>query len=136
MISHHLFKPYTEAEYQRREVLCVILAALGLIWLVTAGLTGWHFGVITSMASVGAGAAFGSYMSRHTERGIWMLALLFGSGAAFFYLFAIAMEVRDHLQRRTPPPWWLAMDASIACMIVHIIVRASWTVVRQNRHLK
>ncbi|MBU6412399.1 MAG: hypothetical protein KGS45_02910 [Planctomycetes bacterium] len=132
MHTLHLFKPYSEHEYQRREVLCVILMALGLIWLVTVGLTGWHVGIITSMASVGAGAAFGSYMSRHTERGIWMLALLFGSCAAFFYLFAIAMEIRGHLQRRTPPPWWLAMDAAIACMIV----RASWTVVRQNRQLK
>ena len=135
VISHKWFKPYTDDEYERREVLALALMILGMTWFVVLKTTGWHAGIITAFASVFIGAAFGCYMERKTERGVWMLALLIGGLTTVFYLFTIVMEVLDHINRRLALPWWLALDFTVAGMIVSVVIRASWTVFRQNRNL-
>jgi hypothetical protein len=135
VISLNFLKPYTEHEYERIERFAVALMAIGLLWAAVMSFTGWHYGLITCMASVFMGAAFGCYSTRKTERGVWMLALLIGGLTAGFYLFTIAMEILDYFKLRTPPQWWLALDVATAGMIVNLTVRASWTVIRQNRKL-
>ena len=135
VVPHTWFKPYTDDEYQRREVLAFALMISGMIWFVVLKMTGWNAGTITAFASVFIGAAFGCYMERKTERGVWLLAMLFGGLTAAFYLFTIVMEIHDHINRRLAPPWWIALDFTVAGMIVSIVIRASWTVYCQNRNL-
>ncbi len=127
-----VFKPYTEAEYAVRERVCFVLFLAAFVWLLIAFPTGWRTLMISSLAAVFTGATFGCYVSRENERGVWMLALLCGCGVSAFYIFTVAMEVRDVLKGHAPLVWWLAVDVAVAGPIVTIAARASWTVFLQN----
>jgi undecaprenyl pyrophosphate phosphatase UppP len=96
---------------------------------------GWRAGIISAVASVYTGAVFGCYMSRRTERGLWMLALLVAIGTAAFYALVLAMQIRDWLRSTAPQPWWVAVDLAVALGFVKVAIRASWTVVVQNRKI-
>lgn len=130
-----IFKPYTEAQYARREVWCSVLMLVGMAWLATLAVSGWRMGLMTALAAVFAGAAFGCYRTRKTERGVWMLALLVGGGVVVFLAFAAVMRVLDMRAGRGGDPLWLAVDVAGATVLATITARASWTVVVQNRAL-
>lgn len=130
-----IFRPYTEEQYHARQTLIFILMPLGLVSFVAARYFATPIGLLTAVAVVFAGAAFGCYLRRSTEHGLWMLALFVGVCLFAFYALAIAMEIRDWFQRRTPTPLWLYADLSIAGLVCTVAARASWTVFLQNRRL-
>lgn len=130
-----LFKPYTEAQYARRELLCSILMLAAFAWLIALYFTGWRIGVLSAVAAVFAGAAFGCYRSRRTERGVWMLALFIGACVTGFWALAMVMQVLDAIAGRGGGTTWLSIDAALTTTIVAMTARASWTVVVQNRAL-
>jgi hypothetical protein len=97
--------------------------------------SGWRVGILSALAAVFAGAAFGCYRTRKTERGVWMLAGLIGGGVVAFLAFATVMRLRDMVAGRGGDPLWLAVDIAVATVPATIAARASWTVVVQNRAL-
>jgi len=129
-----ILKPYSEAQYDRRESVCGVLMLSAIAWLVVMYFTTWRIGVLTAVAAVFAGAAFGCYMNRRTERGVWMLALFVGVCVVAFYVLALVMNLRDVLAGRGPVGR-LALDIAGATALVTVTARASWTVVVQNRKL-
>jgi len=129
------FGRYSEIEYAARERTCVLLSVPGLIALTMLVTIGWRAGIISAVASVYTGAVFGCYMSRRTERGLWMLALLVAIGTAAFYALVLAMQIRVWMRGTAPQPWWVAVDFAVALGFVKVAIRASWTVAVQNRLL-
>ena len=129
-----IFSAYPEREYRRLQALSRWLMLAGMAWCVLLLSKGWTVGFLTAISWVYMGAIFGSYLKRSTERGLWMLAALFGVGTAAFYLLAIAMSVRDALAHASSA-WWIALDATAAGWGVVVAIRASWTVLVQNRRL-
>lgn len=129
-----ILRTYTDAQYGQREIICSVLMLAALVWFVVLYATSWRIGVLTPAAAVFAGAAFGCYRARHTERGLWMLALFVGVCVVSFYLLALIMNLRDALAGQAPIGW-LALDVAGCTALVTITARASWTVVVQNRQL-
>ena len=128
--------PYSDAEYHRRERLCLIAAFVGGAWLLRMRFAGAPSdGIATALAAVFSMACFGTYRTRRTERGVWTVALLFGGGAAAVYTTAVAMEVVDTLRHRSATPWPIVLDFAAAGLFAEVVARASWTVFLQNRSL-
>jgi hypothetical protein len=90
-------------------------------------------GLVTAMAAAFSAACFGAYQTRRTERGVWIIALLFGGGAAAVYTTALAMEVVDAVRNRAPTPLPIVLDFAVAGVLAEVVIRASWTVFLQNR---
>jgi hypothetical protein len=130
-----LLRPYSDIEYAARERACGIFFVMGFIAMCVLVAMGWRIGIISAVASVYTGAVFGCYMSRRTERGLWMLALLVAIGTAAFYALVLAMQIRDWLRSTAPQPWWVAVDLAVALGFVKVAIHASWTVVVQNRKI-
>lgn len=128
-------KPLDDAQYERLEVLAPFYGFAGMLgaWLCVKFKL--PAGLLTCLSCVWLMAAVGSYMSRRTERGIWMLALFFGVSGAAFYILCVAMTVRDRLQGKAPSTALLALDIATSVIVLVLSIRASWTVFIQNREL-
>jgi hypothetical protein len=85
------------------------------------------------MAFVWLMALMGCYIKRREEKGIWMPALLMGGSGALFYVFFLAMSIRDWVQGRAAPGPLVTADFALAAIPLIISIRASWTALIQNR---
>ncbi len=85
------------------------------------------------MACVWLMALMGCYIKRREEKGIWMLALLMGGSGALFYVFFLAMSIRDWVQGHAAPGPLVTADFALAAIPLIISIRASWTALIQNR---
>ncbi len=130
-----IFRPYTEEQYFARQVLMGILMPLGLVWCVAVKYFVTPIGVMTAIAVVFSGAAFGCYLRRHTETGLWMFALFVFVFLVTFFVFVITMGIQDWLRRQKPPSLRAGADFFIAGLVLFVAARASWTVFLQNRRL-
>jgi hypothetical protein len=128
-----LLQPLSDRRYRQIEYLSPLLGLAGLLGWVLC----WQFkspvGIVTSMAFVWLMALMGCYIKRREEKGIWMLALLMGGSGALFYVFFLAMSIRDWVQGQAAPGPLVSADFALAAIPLIISIRASWTALIQNR---
>jgi len=131
-----MFKPLTEREYRRWEARASLagLAAL-LSWAAM-----WYFGpgpgIATSMFAVYLMACFGCFEKRHSEPGLWMLALLTGGMAFTFWALFAFHGIRDMIRGARPSPILISLDILGMTLFLQWAVRLSWTVFCINRRVR
>ena len=97
--------------------LTVVGMLVGIVGFLTCAIAGAGAGIAFFMLiMVGAGA--GSMMKWHEERGLWMLAGLFGGVLAAFYAVFFAASTLPSWQGRTPPSTWLVIDQAATLAVL------------------
>jgi len=96
-----------------------------------AGLTG--FGAPTALHFIGFGALLGCVDFYKSERGIWMLALLFGTVLLTVALICEFGMLRDAFRGAPRPDWTVVLDLAIALQLQWLIVPSLLSVVVHNR---
>jgi hypothetical protein len=95
----------------------------------------FDFGGFTAFNLFGFGVLLACFTDYRTERGLWMLALLYGG---LFLLFALAAEyfhIADLLRGAQPPAGQVAVDFAIGLYFQWKMVRVAASVVVYNREL-
>lgn len=93
------------------------------------------FGMVIAFHLVALGAGLCCVHSYKSERGIWMLALLFGIA---FLAIALVCEygmLRDAFRGAPQPDWTAALEFAVVLQLQWLIVRALLSVVVYNRRL-
>jgi hypothetical protein len=93
------------------------------------------FGLPIAIHLVALGAGLACVQSYKSERGIWMLALLFG---ASFLAIALVCEfgmLRDAIRDARQPHWTITLDFALTMQIQWLLVRSFIAVVVYNRRL-
>ena len=80
-------------------------------------------GIITSTVAVGLGATGAVFVQFRTDRGLWMLAVLFISILSAVYGICIVGEARDVLRNAPQPPLALVIDYSVTTLLVSTNLR-------------
>jgi hypothetical protein len=92
------------------------------------------YGIITGVSLVGLMATLGSFTNYATERGLWMLALLFGVLLAATQGLIAFGQASDLLNGRSAE-WPVAVDLAVASRFWWLQGRVLWSVVFYNRLL-
>jgi hypothetical protein len=107
-----------------------ILAGFALIGVeVLAGI-----GVLSAFSLIALGAMLASVTDYRRERGLWMLALLFGGTFLVFVLLWEYFAIVDAI-RGAQVAWQVAVDAAIAIRCQWLLIRAMATVIAYNRRV-
>lgn len=97
----------------------------------------WLFGIgaLSAVYLIGLGAILASVTDYRSERGLWMLAILYG---VLFLGVALAFEIfslHDAIRGAQQANWKVAVDIAIALRCQWLIVRAMASVFVHNRCL-
>jgi hypothetical protein len=104
------------------------LVLIGVEWLFGTG-------AISAINLIGLGAILASVTNYRSERGLWMLALLYGGLFLGVVLVSEYFVVFDITRGAQPATWQVAVDFAIALRCQWLIVRAMAAVVAYNRRL-
>jgi hypothetical protein len=111
-----------------------VLIVLGFLVALTAARFDFP-GVISGTFLIYLGACGGSLLHWRSERGLWMLAVLFLLISAVIYgLFAYG-QLRDFFRGVRQPELGLAMDFSLGTLLLSATVRFLYKVARSNWNL-
>jgi uncharacterized membrane protein YkvI len=101
---------------------------IGVAWI-------FEIGAVSAINLIGLGAILASVTDYRTERGLWMLAMLYGS--LFFVIVSICefYTLYDFIRGAQPLPWYDALDFAVALHCQWLMVRAMAAVVVYNRQL-
>lgn len=105
----------------------------GFAVFALARLTDFGYAIAIHLVALGAGLL--CIHSYKVERGLWMLALLFGVA---FLAVAIICEfgmLRDALRGAPNPDWTIVLDFAMTLQLQWLIVRSLLSVVVYNRRL-
>jgi hypothetical protein len=110
-----------------------LLMLAGFAVVVLARATG--FGAAIAIHLIGFGAGLRCMESCRNERGIWMLALMFGG---VFFTLAVLFDIHlliDAIRGAAQPQWAVVLDCAIVLQLQWFMVRAFISASVHNRRL-
>ena len=94
------------------------------------------FGLVVSIPMlIGLGAMSGSFDNWRTERGLWMLGLLFLLIFGGFYVIITYHQVAGWIAGRAPLAGRICIDWIIATSVLTLKIRFLWGVTYWNRRI-
>jgi hypothetical protein len=110
----------------------LLFAGIALFGL---SLLDFDHGTVTGFLAIGLGASGGAFTKWRSERGLWMLAILFLLMNAFVYFCFCFGQVRDALRGVLPDNIALTVDVSLGALLLLVQMRFLVRVARANYYV-